>query len=41
MILLVGSVMTLVSACGGSGSNSSADDSDTITSTVYMGVKTI
>lgn len=41
MILLAVSVMMLTSACGGSGSKKPADDGDSITSTVYMGVKII
>ncbi|MBU3856619.1 MBL fold metallo-hydrolase [Bacteroides gallinaceum] len=41
MILLAGAVMILASACGGSAKKQAADEADSITATVYMGVKTI
>lgn len=41
MILLAGVTMTLVSACGGTAKKQTAEKTDSITSAVYMGVKTI
>ena len=41
MILLAGTAMLLASSCGGSAKKQSVDEGDSITATVYMGVKTI